>query len=188
MRSAIIATYPRSGKTYFTYCFNLNFLKEIPYTHLQTKNDLAIDLYDEVITIVRNPYDAISSFVAMEIHYFDSVKNFYIDDRENFIKEYILNRVNEYNAFHLKMMDKATIIISFEDLTSNTQDVINFIAKKLNIELKNNIVKDLVVNNEKLKFLKTSKNSEVYKDVANIINSLNLDNSLDIYNNLLNKR
>jgi hypothetical protein len=188
MKSAIISTYPRSGKTYFTYCFNLNFLEEIPYTHLYTEQESVLDMYDEVITIVRNPKDAIVSFITMEIYYFDSIKKIYEEDKDLFVKEYIQNRIEEYYSFHQTMLKRATMIIDFEYLKNNPSSVMIDVGKKLNIELKNNIFKDLVIDNKKLKFLKTSKSSNIYNDIEFIVSNMNLEKCLNIYKLLLNKR
>lgn len=199
IKDPVLVTYPRTGGTFFKCAFLQMTGYEIysshcesdkyPFSEIGKKNILDLDNKNQIITIVRNPIDSVSSFAALD----KKIKNINFFENIN-IKLSLERKLKNYNDFfNLIKFDTNSILINFDNLISNPQKVLENIADTFNIEIKNKFNIDqtnkilIFVENQKPNFYITSKNKIAYKTIYNKISTVNsLDTALSIYNDCLN--
>jgi len=185
---SIIATYPRSGKTFFISTLAYSTLIQLPYTHLhEGETENILDEYKNIITIIRNPIDCLSSLITMEYFYYLDLQNLYENNLNFFIENKIKPRIQQYENFYEIMLRRSNIIISFESLIQNTENTIKKISDCLNLEIKKNDFKNYTQDKSSVNFLKTSQNQKIYPEILKIIESQNLNKSESLYNQLKEK-
>ena len=173
----IIISFPRSGKSYLQANLAFAFRKNFDFSHLNKPKQInELDNYDHLIALVRNPIDSISSIVAMELDF----------DKNLEINHLINERIKEYIKFYSFALKNADTFIYFNDIVDNISKVVEYVSLVTNYpildnEPKNNIIKDLPDYN----FLKTSKETEKYKEIFFAVKNKDLDECLKLYKNAL---
>lgn len=171
-----LTTYPRSGQHFLREHIIQRFsLENFKYTHEEEKNKGCT-----TITITRNPLESISSWVAMQNHY---------DKETDYFK--IINNIKickaKYNKFYKYILSNVNIIIDYNYLNSNTEDIIQYIGQKINIiPNKNNVILNIKDESDKKHIVSSKKNKE-YDLILNITNQINLDEEFELYNKTLKK-
>jgi hypothetical protein len=181
--NCIVATYPRSGKTFFVSTFAHNTFVKLPYTHLHEgdKEDILFD-YENIVTIIRDPLESISSLITMEYTYYEDLQKTYKEDIDLLIKNKINTRIKEYENFYSIILKNSDIVIDFKKLIFNTKDIIYSVANKLNLEIKTNNFQNFVKDDPSVNFLKTSKNQQIYNEINLIIKKQNLSHCYELFN------
>jgi hypothetical protein len=185
--SSIVATYPRSGKTFLVSLVANNTFIHLPYTHLHEGETIDIlQNYKNIITVVRDPIESISSLLAMEYTYYPHIQQLYKEDLNTLIETKIKQRIAEYEFFYTNIFDYANIVLDFNELIKNPRIKIIKLANKINLNIKvdnySDPVKDLPDNN----FLKTSRDQEIYKEFKEILKTQDLSNCYRLFNKSLN--
>jgi len=174
----IIIAYPRSGKSYLQSMLTLAFSNMFYYSHLNKPGEKEkLKNYDHIISLVRNPVDSISSIVAMQMEFNESL----------IIEDLIKIRIEEYCDFYSFILKNSNNFINFNDIVANTEEVILYVSRLTGYEVKNNNLKDIVLDDPKQKFLKSSKKSKYYNEVRVIVSSLDLSECNDLYSMALKK-
>lgn len=120
----ILNSFPRSGNTFLHMGLRMSWPDLVIKSHL---HDIAIynntDESVPLISIVRNPVDAISSWT---IHATSNPHG------ENFLN--INNSINFYESHvYFASMNHNVLIIPFDDLIADILPILDFIAKKYNL-------------------------------------------------------
>jgi hypothetical protein len=144
MSNIAIVTYPRSGANYLSNLLLNNCRKDINYFHVIEKPNRFI------ITVVRDPFEAIHSHVTMRKHYHSN---------EEYSKTY--NR--EYRDMYNFLYENANIIIKYQDLIKFPEKVLSKICSDLNFDINplDNPV-PIAVDNKESTYLRSSKTSPEY--------------------------
>ena len=174
----IIISYPRSGKSYLQSSLTLSFSRSFEYSHLNSLEEFdKIKNYDHVIGIVRDPLDSISSIVTMQLEFFQDIER----------DELIELRIKDYIVFYSFILKNNYHLINFNDIANNLSSVINYVSKITGYAILNPKPKDIVSDLPSKGFLKTSRKSDNYNIVRNIVKQSNLDECIKLYNTALER-
>ena len=129
-------TFPRCGS---------NYLHELITRRLRDPNNLneKIDLLkthlisevktNKVISIIRSPYESMNSLVTLVLTFPDKFK--VIPDPSN--ESIYRFPHNDYIEIYKYIINNENILIDYNDLISRPDEVMSFLAKKLNLEFLN---------------------------------------------------
>jgi len=172
-KAPILITYPRSGLHFFSTAF-----EDFTGIHLNSSHEKVYN-NKNIITIIRNPLDSISSWYSMN----KSSKNGNLITDEDY--------VSIYNNLYLFFNHRADTIIKFEDMSDNIEKVMEIICNKYNLEKIRNLDLNLILSNlsKNLKgdVIHTSKNLENYNNDKEYWKTIDLSESIKLYNILKQK-
>ncbi|WP_174614761.1 sulfotransferase domain-containing protein [Virgibacillus ihumii] len=188
-----IEAYPSSANTYLMFLV-LNLNKDIyisHHTHTIANMKLAIKMNKPCVVVIRNPLDAISSYIF----------RFNSEESEN--NKVLIRAIDEYFEFY-KFVQKNienVYLVTFEDLIDNTSDVMVELQNYTNLELNIENIDMEVLINKSLNDVKNkaerkgrsgkgsvpSKSKEMGKKVVKnkIKNFSTYHESLELYNSLI---
>lgn len=174
--SILIASYPRSGRTYLRSVLSVSLSKPVDFLHLhEHAQRVGLQEYDKIIYLVRNPIDSISSIVAMELESV-KVKNIEIS---------LTRRITEYVSFYSFALKNKGFFICFDDIVSKTKKTVDRISLISGIEVLNydriDGAYDSVFDTKSQNFLKTSKSSELYDSVRSHVMNADLKKCFVLY-------
>jgi hypothetical protein len=152
-------------------------------THIEKTHDVDFEFLDnfEIIGIVRDPAETIASKVAMS-HFLDysSIPGANLKLQDNFNWQ---NFIDGYIDINKKIIQRATLIVTYNDIVENTETIVNEIIKKFNIVKNQEIEYDLGMETKSTKgYLASSKESPEYKNVYAKVLEQDLSEAYDIYN------
>lgn len=187
-----LITYPRCGSTYLFELFRESFQKKIYKKHFYTTRKMDLenskneDYYNDigsesfkknnyVITVLRNPVDAISSLCAME--------NFY---NKNADTDLNIKQYTEYYSYCFKDILKiADLIINFNDIDIHKNNILEYVSNNTDNKIVNKNYIPEISDVLKDKFLKSSKINKNYEYIREKVNSSDLTACFNIYNKLI---
>lgn len=198
-RKISIYTYPRCGSTYLYWLFYSSFNMELVKDHsienleLEKKNGNPY-----VITVLRNPLDAISSLITMESFYWREKhqSSFWMNNRpdkttyqnlDEYIDIKMTERVDSYKYFFDSISDYYDLMLNYEDINIQRKNIVEFVSNETNTKIINRNYVDLIYDNPSSYFLRSSKVSGEYEKIFNKVKDNDLSECIDIYNNLLSK-
>lgn len=165
--------YPRSGSsllaTYICQEFGLNINKDIIKDY-----DMTIRSGEKEIAIIRNPFDSISSIVAME-------SNFY-NDRT--MREVADKRIKHYVDFYSYIInDFDGPIFTYDALINVPKKILNAIGKEFSLTSKGNriLLHNLVIDNNKEKHVASSESLSNFKIAKSLMREYDLSECFDLY-------
>ena len=132
-----------------------------------------------VIAIVRNPVESIASIIALQKH------NSTSGNEEDWLRQKYWNQDILFTM--VEITEKADIIISFDELVSNPDLVVEKISSITGLPLFKSDDPIVVRGEPNGGFMPTSKNVEGYEDIYNLVNSYSLSQAVDIYRSVLEK-
>lgn len=170
-----LLTYPRSGSHYFDDLIyeekQLHFNKSHYTDQLFDKNN---NKQRTIITIARDPFDSISSYLAL----------FHLDAPGN--EHMISEKITEYVLMYSFLYQHADYIVDFNDLINYPKATINQILDLIGID-KSDYPRFNTDSVSKYKgFIPSSKKLESYND--KILDGFSLDLCYFYYNKLLEKK
>lgn len=173
-----IVTYPRCGSSYLYWLLSTSFGKDILKTHLFDKELInTFSESDYIVTVLRDPIDAISSFITMESFYWRKDQTL-----EEYLEEKIPTRIFDYVDFYKTIIEIADLILDYKEINIFR----NTVVKKISDDTLNKIVNydyiDLVKDDKDHYFLRTSLKSEEYMYIKNKIIESDLSDCYNIYN------
>ncbi len=187
-------TYPRCGSTYLSALFKYTFLKEAYKTHFynttineSVKNkeyyrNAGTESFKKehyIITVLRDPIDAISSLTAME--------HFYNEDKDNNLDFNITRNKEYYILFFTTIPKFADLMLNFEDINKNKDKIIKHVSTETdNVIFYNNFEPNFSDAKER-NFLKSSKTYDQYEYIKEKIVDSDLSRCYEIYNILINE-
>lgn len=179
----LILTYPRTGQHLLRYLFdktdaNFNWSHNIDNYKFKWKSDPERPFYDgsqKVITIVRDPKDAITSYIVYNIFQGDLKSDNIVDYlkliESAFTKEYVL--------FWEYMLDIVDIYIDYDFLVGNQNNVMYKLSNMFNFNY-NPDKEDSILDYKK--HIMSSKDHEYYNIVLEAVAQFDLKKCYDIYN------
>lgn len=176
-----LITYPRCGSTYLFNIFTESFKKNIFRSHLYTEaQHRHYEKNNYIVTLLRNPLDAISSIVSLEAFYFSNENNF-----EKIIDFTIKDRIKNYETFFSIVPKFSNLILNYEDINLYKNNIVEYVSD----ESGNKIIKYdyncFIEDNSEAKFLKSSQNYDRYEYIKQKVFDSDLTKSFNIYNNLI---
>ena len=173
----ILVTYPRSGQHYL-----VDLIKQQLGFDIEFEHDCVINGYDLYISIARNPFDSIASWVTMEIEC-GPIEN----SKEYPMDVYINKAIQEYILFYTYANKKIDLFINYEDLINLPEKIINLISNKMQINKITNQYISNINDNKPGRFLKTSTTTNLYNEVVKELKKIDLNICIDLYNKALDK-
>jgi Txe/YoeB family toxin of Txe-Axe toxin-antitoxin module len=165
MRTVSIITYPRSGAHYLQNLILNRSSQHIGFSHKTDKPD------DLIITIARDPFESIHSYVTMQKHYH---ANEYYEKRYN----------NDYINMYEFLNKNADIVIDYKDLINSPRILVGRVCDMLKYKkVLNN--EPMVPDNKDLSYLVSSKTSFEYNNKHFDIKDI--EDCYEPYNRLLLK-
>jgi hypothetical protein len=168
-----IVTFPRTGSFFLKHLIENNLEHKVEKTH----DPIPRSSENRIISVVRNPYDAIASYLAMLCHY-----------REGFsMQESIDFLIFSYSEYCRYFISDANVIIDYESLIKNPEETMHRLCGALAIGIPEKIdarfdQEDMVAKEH----LSSSKKSEWYKAATDYLNTVDLSNAIIYYNLVLN--
>jgi hypothetical protein len=150
---------------------------EIKTTHFVKKNNNGL-----TITTLRNPYEAITSHVAMSINSNKNKEN--VD--EEIIKKSLEYAALKYLSFHKDIEEVSNKFISYEELIKNPEHVLKDLYTSLNIvPISNNMSLPVWKDGHTEGYVVSSKNLNFYDNIKKYIyKTKNIDSCVSIYEKL----
>jgi hypothetical protein len=177
-KSIAVVTYPRSGSTYLSWLLSLSFNQKVDKFHLDKDGQLeSLDSYGYTITTVRDPIDSISSIVTMESFYFRNDQDFNL-----YVNDAIKKRIKEYVEFYSNAIKLVDTFFDYNSINTQRHQLVEYVAEKTNSKILNRNYLDLVKDEPKNNFLRSSQKSSEYKDIRSILNYYDLSSCFDIHN------
>jgi hypothetical protein len=139
--------------------------------------------YNQIVTIVRDPVESITSWVSMELHYQDLDPtrqnqniHFYIDDA---VRKYIM-----FYSYALKHVD---IFFNYIGINDKVNDYIDYLSDTLGIEKLTDEYEDLIYDEIDNRHIVTSKNSKYYDAILFAVGRTDLSRCEDLYQQALSR-
>ena len=167
-----IVTIPRSGSNYLQDRIEQHTGLYIKKSHELQNN--------KMITIIREPVDFLSSYVAMDALYFGSLDNFLSAPSEWCFS-------NWYTENDMEIVDSFDIIVTYESLINSPLETVKKIADKMSVEIIEDRYKSNVVDKTYRNHVKSSKNLKDYDKIRKIIEEQDLSKTYEVYNKFLAK-
>lgn len=164
---AVIICYPRCASTYLG-----RYIEQRTMKHLQKIHHLKVIPGYKIVGIIRNPVDALASFVSMVGHHENRV------DYDKILEKQII----KYNLSLEFLIKNADIIVDHKTIIENPEYSVKTICDFLNIKIKYNFdYVDQIEDIPKDHFLKTSKRLESYSRILEIIDKTDIAKSENLY-------
>lgn len=172
-----ILTFPRCGSNYLHQLItrrlrdpnNLNEKIDLLKTHVISEVKT-----NKVISIIRSPYETMNSLVTLVLTFPDKLKvidpsvksgKILIDGQEIDAFNESIYRFphNDYIEIYKYMINNENILIDYNDLISRPDEVMSFLAKKLNLEFLNSPYINYLFDNKE--HLVSSTSSPLYNKI-----------------------
>ena len=168
-----IVTIPRTGSHY---------LQDLIEQHTGVYVKKYHDLQDnKMITIVRDPIDFMSSYVAMDaLFYENSLERFLANPESYCFGDWFCQN-------DIEIIDRFDIIVKYESLTDSPLETITKIAEKMSLDIIETRYKSNVKDMPHRKYVASSKNFKEYAEIRKTIEQQDLTRTYEIYNKFLAK-
>jgi hypothetical protein len=180
MHKVILHTFQRTGRN-----FVLNAVHQIAEIWIDSsQSSIKYDQYDNIITIVRNPIDCITSLSLMSAKFNPGVS----------IKNNVEASSRAWIEFHKNPDIVNNIFLNFKELEDDEESFIKKILLLAKIEQTKNYkdidfdsLLDQYEKNHKTGFTVTEKNNPDYAEALEYTRSLDLGEHMEIYNSLIKR-
>lgn len=169
-----IVTIPRSGSHYLQ-----DRIEQHTGVYVKKSHELQSN---KMITIVRDPIDCLSSYVAMDAIYY---KGGSIDDFLSSPAKYCFS--DWFTENDMDIVDDFDIIIKYESLINSPLETIKKIAEKMSVEVTENRYKSTIVDQPFRNHVVSSKKIKDYNTIRKIVEQQDLTRTYAIYNKFLAK-
>lgn len=162
----MLVIFPRSGTHLMLHMFKQQLDHELHTTHHHRESD------GTVMTVVRDPREAIHSAIVMRVHYGIEA------NQEDLIRY--------YTDFHDYMYERADIVIDYKTLVENPDAVRKYLSDKLDMPDNGKAYVDVTRDKPEVKYLVSSKVSEFYD--TDFLDGYDLTNAYESYNRILSRK
>lgn len=169
-----IVTIPRSGSHYLQ-----DRIEQHTGVYVKKSHELQ---NNKMITIVRDPVDFLSSYVAMDALYY---KQGSIDDFLSSPQKYCFS--DWFTENDMDIVDSFDIIVKYESLINSPFETVKKIADKMSIEIIEHRYKSNVVNKPYRNHVVSSKDINQYDIIRQVVKGQDLSRTYEIYNKFLAK-
>lgn len=169
-----IVTIPRTGSHYLQDRIEQHTGVYVKKSHSLQNN--------KMITIVRDPIDFLSSYVAMDALYYKkgSIDHFLSSPEKYCFSDWFTDN-------DLEIVDNFDIIVRYESLINSPLETVRKIADKMSIEVTEDRYKSNVTDMPYRNHVASSKNFNKYDIIRQIVEQQDLTRTYEIYNKFLAK-
>jgi len=169
-----IVTIPRTGSHYLQ-----DRIEQHTGVYVKRSHELQ---NNKMITVIRDPIDFLSSYVAMDALYYKggSLEHFF-----SFPERYCFS--DWFSDNDMEIVDNFDIIVKYESLINLPFETVTKIAEKMSIKVIEDRYKNNVVDQPYRNHVVTSKNIEGYDKIRQIVEQQDLTRTYEIYNKFLAK-
>jgi hypothetical protein len=169
-----IVTIPRTGSHYLQ-----DRIEQHTGLYLKKSHDLQ---NNKMITIVRDPIDFLSSYVAMDALYYKKgiLDNFLLEPNRYCFSDW-------FSINDMEIVDSFDIIVKYESLVDSPFETIKKIADKMSVEIIEDRYASNVVDKPYKNYVVSSKNLKEYDRIRQVIKEQDLSRTYEIYNKFLTK-
>ena len=169
-----IVTIPRTGSHYLQDRIEQHTGVYIKKSHSLQNN--------KMITIIRDPIDFLSSYVAMDALYYKkgSIDHFLFSPEKYCFSDWFTDN-------DLEIVDNFDIIVKYESLINSPLETVKKIAEKMSIEVIEDRYKSNVTDMPYKNHVASSKNFNKYDIIRQIVEKQDLTRTYEIYNKFLAK-
>jgi hypothetical protein len=169
-----IVTIPRTGSHYLQDRIEQHTGVYVKKSHSLQNN--------KMITVIRDPIDFLSSYVAMDALYYKrgSLDHFFSSPERYCFSDW-------FSDNDMEIVDNFDIIVKYESLINSPFEIVTKIAEKMSIKVIEDRYKNNVVNQPYRNHVVTSKNIEGYDKIRQIVEQQDLTRTYEIYHKFLAK-
>ena len=168
-----IVTIPRSGSHYLQ-----DRIRQHTGVFVRKSHELQ---NNKMITIVRDPIDFLTSFLAREsIYYKESFDRFLSSPKEYCFSDW-------FTSNDMDIVDNFDIIIKYESLINSPFETVKMIADRMSVDIIEDRYESLLVDQAYRKYVVSSKNIKEYDRIRKIVEQQDLSRTYEIYNKFLAK-
>lgn len=171
-----VATFPRSGQHFLKEHLIKRMPVELEFTHNINLNN------NPTLTVVRNPIDCISSWAAMVQYFYENDSK----DESIFISNIERARL-KYKKFYEYILKDIDIVIDYNFLNTDIDNIINYIGKKINVIPDKNSLVVKVMDELESKHVASSKKLKAYEISVKVVNEMDMSEEFELYNKTLEK-
>jgi hypothetical protein len=171
MKKIEIVTIPRTGTRYLRSLM----LQSFDDVQVDKSHVFEHDNGKTVISLARNPLDAITSAASMLFYY------------EGWDQDKLIRFVNHYSYLGKQLIDGADIMIKFEDLTNYPEKIISHLSNRLELDIVNREYSNDIFDKPWVKSLASSKKYIDYKKVKDAVLLFDLSEAEEVYQKMLEK-
>jgi len=182
MHRVVLHTFQRTGRNFVLNA--IHQVAEIWIDSSQSIDNINYEEYNNIITIVRNPVDCITSLSLMSSKFNPGAS----------IKNNVDASSRAWINFHKKANMANSIFLNFKELEDDGESFIKKILSLVKIEQTKNYkdidfdsLLDQYEKNHKTGFTVTEKNNPDYAEALEYTRSLDLSEHMEIYNSLINR-
>ena len=170
-RKVFLVCYPRTASRFFAAALESKIGKlRIVKTHNRDAN-IRDGLF---VGLIRNPLDQIASNMAMEYR-FDGGPDYSTNLRKEVVVEKFGFQSKLYASIIDSIIDKSHLILDYDFFTSNPQLAVELVLDTLGEPAGEfDIRSPEIATSEDAKYLKSSKESESYEEIRNLLGSLDM--------------
>jgi hypothetical protein len=169
-----IVTIPRSGSHYLQ-----DRIEQHTGVYVKKSHELQSN---KMITIVRDPIDFLSSYVAMDALYY---KQGSIDHFLSYPRNYCFS--DWFTENDMDIVDNFDIIVKYESLINSPFETVKKIADKMSIDIIEHRYKSNIVDKPYRNHVVSSKNIKQYDIIRQVVKEQDLSRTYEIYNKFLAK-
>jgi hypothetical protein len=172
-----IVTIPRTGSNYLDGLIT----QKIPYFPSIVRTHEFFENPGHIITLARDPKDAVLSRLAMRAAYAKQNLTPFPDKFQSF--KFMVDYINMGE----RLYKEARIIIDYDDLINYPDKVIKYIAKDMQRPYKNIEYKNDLKDKEDKSYLVSSKNTTCYTELKPLVDSLDFTKAYKVYHKMLSR-
>lgn len=169
-----IVTIPRTGSHYLQDRIEQHTGLYVKRSHELQNN--------KMITIIRDPIDFLSSYVAMDALYY---KEGSLDHFLSSPSSYCFS--DWFTKNDMDIVDNFDIIVKYESLINSPLETVRKIAEKMSIEIIEDRYKNNVVDRPYMNHVVSSKKVNGYDTIRQVIEEQDLSRTYEVYNKFLEK-
>ena len=162
----LLVNFPRAGTHLIRHIFMQQLDFDLPVTHSHE------EARGKVITVARDPHDAIQSALVMAIHYDEPAD--------------VAQLIRYYEDFHSYMSTRADIVVDYNTLLNSPDVVRDHLAQLLGLEYNGKEYQDVTKDKPNEKYLVSSKVSEFYAN--DYLTGHDLSKAYELYNAMLSRK
>ena len=169
-----IVTIPRTGSHYLQDRIEQHTGVYVKKYHSLQNN--------KMITVIRDPIDFLSSYVAMDALYYKrgSLDHFFSSPERYCFSDW-------FSDNDMEIVDNFDIIVKYESLINSPFETVTKIAEKMSIEVIEDRYKSNIVDRPYMNHVVSSKNVNGYDTIRQVIEDQDLSRAYEIYNKFLAK-
>ena len=169
-----IVTIPRTGSHYLQ-----DRIEQHTGVYVKRSHELQ---NNKMITVIRDPIDFLSSYVAMDALYYKGGR---LDHFLSSPSSYCFS--DWFTKNDMDIVDNFDIIVKYESLIESPLETVKKIAEKMSIEVTEERYKNNIVDRPYMNHVVSSKKVNGYDTIRKVIEEQDLSRTYEVYNKFLER-